>query len=308
MRHRFAAFLLALALLLGGCAPIAPEDAADKRVYASFYPIYAISGLVLGDVPGIRLSCLVQPQDGCLRAYTLSDWDLSMLAYGADAVIIGGRGLEAFGDMLYSLGAAGPAVLLSMDGLELYNQGDETLATEDSSHLMGENPHLFMSVSGAKKIAANVADGMAALYPTLSAEILAGEARAQEKLSSLYEKTQAICAGIRGEKVILMNEALIYPALEYGLDVAYWSDRESGAALDVSPALLGALAETGAQVILIEKQAPAELAAALAAAGYAVGKIDILSSYALDAGFEGYIAAQIENARTIARAYGLEGN
>ncbi len=308
MKHRLAALLLVLALLLSGCTHIAPEVTADKRVYASFYPIYALSGLVLGDVPGIRLSCLVQPQDGCLRSYELSDWDLYMLAYDADAVVIGGRGLETFESMLYSLGAAGPALVTSMYELNLYNQSDKTEVTEDSGHLVGANPHLYMAVSGAQKIAESVAEGMASLYPELENEIAAGNERAQAKLSALYDETQSICAGAHGEKVILMNEALIYPAVEYGLEVAYWYDRESGTAVYGDPLtdLLDDLSATGARVILIEKQAPAELTDALAAAGYAVARIDVMSSFALDAGYEGYIGAQTANAHAIARAYRLE--
>lgn len=310
MKHRLAALLLVLSLLLAGCTPIAPEVTADKQVYTSFYPIYDLSGLVLGDVPGIRLSCLVQPQDECLRSYELSDWDLYTLAYDADALIIGGRGLEAFESTLYALGSTGPALVTSLYGLNLYNQSDTTEVTEDSSHLVGANPHLYMAVSGAQKIAAGICEAMAALYPTLAGEIEAGNVRAQAQLSALYDETQSICAGARGEKVILMNEALIYPAIEYGLTVAYWYDRESGTTLygDSLTDLLDDLRQTDAHVVLIEQQAPAELTDALAAEGYEVALIDIMSSYALDAGDAGYIDAQTANAHAIAQAYGLEAN
>lgn len=308
MKRRLAALLLVLMLLLSGCTPIAPEITADKQVYASFYPIYALSGLVLGDVPGIRLSCLVQPQDGCLRSYELSGWDLYMLAYDADCVIIGGRGLEDFESTLYSLGTSGPALVTALYGLNLYNQSDKTEVTEDSGHLVGANPHLYMAVSGAEHIAASIAEAMEELYPDLADEIAAGNEGAQAKLSALYDETQSICAGARGEKVILMNEALIYPAIEYGLEVAYWYDRESGTTLygDGLADLLDDLSKTDANVILIEKQAPTELTDALEAAGYAVAKIDVMSSYSLDAGYEGYLGAQTANAHAIARAYGLE--
>lgn len=309
MKRRLASLLLVVALLLAGCTPIAPKVEADRQVYASFYPIYALSGLVLGNVPGIRLSCLVQPQDECLRSYEISDWDLYMLAYGADAVIIGGRGLEEFESMLYSLGTSGPALVTAMYDLNLYNQSDKTEVTEDSSHLVGANPHLYMAVSGAEEIAASIADAMAELYPALANEIEAGNDSAQAKLSALYDDTQAICAGARGEKVILMNEALIYPAIEYGLEVADWYDRESGTTVygDSLTNLLDELSGTDARVVLIEKQAPTELTDALEAAGYAVARIDVMSTYALDAGYDGYIAAQTANARAIAQAYGLEG-
>ncbi|MGI6239766.1 MAG: metal ABC transporter substrate-binding protein [Christensenellales bacterium] len=310
MKYRMTALFVAVGVLLAGCAPIGQEAQDEAQIYASFYPIYALSGLVLGDVPGIRLACLAQPQDGCLRDYALSDWDMRVLAYDADAVIIGGRGLEAYEEMLYALGASGPPLIRAQYGISLYNQADETQITEESSHLVGANPHRYLSVPGAREIAAGIAEGMAELYPEKADAIAEGAARADAKLADLQNELQEICAGVAGEQVILMNETLIYPALDYGLEVAYWYDRESahtlyGADLDN---LIAELNETGARVVLIEKQAPKQLIDALDAAGYAVARIDILSTYALGAGYEGYLEAQRANARAIAAAYDWEGD
>ena len=306
MKYRLAALLIAVCLLVTGCAPIVQKVESEKQIYASFYPIYALSGLVLGDVPGIRLSCLAEPQDGCLRDYALSDWDLYMLASGADAVILGGRGLESFESMLYSLGKNGPALVTSLYGLTLYNQSDKTAITEDSSHLVGANPHAYLSILGAEQIAANVAESLEDLYPEKADAIRAGNDKAQQQLSQLYDETQTICAGARGQKVILMNEACVYPAIEYGLEVAYWYDRESATTIygDSLTKLLSELGETDAKVILIEKQAPTELTRALEDAGYTVALIDTMNSYSLNVGYAGYLSAQRANANAIAAAYG----
>ena len=103
MQHRQRRTLLALLLTLllvsiSGCVRLVPEsESVDEiSIYASFYPLYALTELIVRDVPGIQAHCLVQPQDGCLRSYALSDWDLYLLVSAPDVVVIGGRGLESY--------------------------------------------------------------------------------------------------------------------------------------------------------------------------------------------------------------------
>ena len=115
----------------------------------------------------------------------------------------------------------------------------------------------------------------------------------------------ALAAARCGKKVILMSEALIYVAKDYGLEVAGQFDREPGTALygDDLAACLEALKAFDSRVVLIEKQAPAALIRALEAAGYRVARIDNLSTHREDEGFGGYIEAQLNNARAVRRAF-----
>jgi ABC-type Zn uptake system ZnuABC Zn-binding protein ZnuA len=309
MKYRLTAILLALTLVLTGCAPVVEQVREDAHIYASFYPVYALGSLVLDGVSGIRLSCLSQPQDGCLRSYEISDWELHLLSYDADAVILGGKGLESYGDMLYSLGSNGPAIINAMYSLNLYNDdGDDVQLSEDSSHLDGENPYYYMSVYGAGQMVENIAESLCELFPDKAQEISKNAVSAQVMISDLSDRTKEICAGLDGQKVILLNEAMIYPAMEYDLEVEYWYDRESGDTLYGAglESLLEELSQCESKVILIEKQAPTELTRALEEAGYSLALLDTMTSYALDAGAEGYIAAQLENAGAIAQAYDLE--
>ena len=309
MKRALTAVLLAVALLLSGCSPVVESVQEEVRVYASFYPIYALSSLVLDGVSGIRLSCLSQPQDGCLRSYEMSDWDMHLLAYDADALIMGGRGLESYEGAMYSLGGSAPALINAMYALDLYNDdGDAVQISEDTSHLVGENPYYYMSVTGAARMVENIADSIAGLLPEKADEIAENGISARKTLSDLRSRTQEICADVRGQKVILLNEALIYPAMDYALEVEYWYDRESGDTLYGAQltALIDALAQCHSRVVLIEKQAPAELVRALEDAGFRVALMDIMNAYALGLGGEGYISAQLENARAIAGAFGSE--
>ena len=60
---RLTAALLIAALALAGCGPLVSDDERELTVYASFYPIYALTEALTRDVPRMSVHCLVQPQD-----------------------------------------------------------------------------------------------------------------------------------------------------------------------------------------------------------------------------------------------------
>ncbi len=299
-----AALLMLATLALCGCRPVIPEGAEDAVIYATVYPLYAMADAVLRDVPGIRLRCLVQPQDGCLRSYALSDWDRALLGT-ADAVIAGGRGLESFESALFALGEGGPAVSAVLYNLPLYNASTAHGSGESESHLDGPNPHLYMSVDGAKQIVESVAAAMLTLDPDYSESYAQNADDAAAKLDALAGELHAIAGDLDGKPVALMNEALIYTAQDYGLDVAAWIDRESGVALydDALKACVERLQASGAKVVLTERQAPPGFVRALEDAGFCVARLDILSTRHEEAGFETYLQAQRDNARALRAAF-----
>lgn len=305
MRRKCVAALLMLALALSGCRPLVEDAPKRLTVCVSFYPIYALTEAVARDVPDLTLRCLAQPQDGCLRSYALSDWDLYMLA-SADAVILGGRGLESFESALFGLGEKGPAVSALLYNLELINHTRASHAdSEAESHLDGPNPHLYMSIDGAKQIVESAAAMMQTLDPGYEQLYIDNAARACDALDDLLGRCRAITGDLTGKRVILMNEALEYVARDYGLEVAGQYDRESGAALydKALEECLGQLKDYDSGVVLIEAQAPTALVEALRQGGYAVAPIDILSTHRPEEGFDGYIQAQTNNARAIRRAF-----
>ena len=103
MKRLAAALILAfVAAALTGCGPLVTDETETLSVYATFWPVYVLTEAVARGVPDVELRCLVQPQDGCLRAYQLSDWDDALLSSGANAVIMGGRGLESFESTLFN--------------------------------------------------------------------------------------------------------------------------------------------------------------------------------------------------------------
>ncbi|MBQ8505989.1 MAG: zinc ABC transporter substrate-binding protein [Clostridia bacterium] len=310
---RAIAGILCMVLLLGmlaGCekAPVKPqtEEKSALSVYATFYPFYALASMIGEGVPDLQVNCLVQPQDGCLRAYQLSDWDLALLTGAADAVIAGGRGLESFESILYALGDEGPAiasVLYNMD-LSSYSPAE----TAEESHWSGENPHIYLKIDGAIEIAERIAANFAVIDPEYGDLYAENLEKAKNRLESLKTEVHSDDQTLVGNPVAVINEALVYVAEEFELEIALCIERESGEDFYESDleACLVALSESSAKVVLIEKQAPQRFCEALEAAGYAVAKLDTLSTRRAGEGSEGYFEAQRANAAAIKAAFAAE--
>lgn len=304
-RCGLALLLIALFVVpLAGCRRLVEPEEKPMTIYATFWPIYALTDAAMKDVPDARLRLLVQPQDGCLRDYELSDWDAAILSGGADAVIMGGRGLERFESALFGWGESGPAISAVLYNLELYSR-QERAGGDQESHLEGANPHLYMSLDGAQRVIESISATLQSLDPGYAARYAQNAQDAEARLKALLSENRALLADCEGKGVILMNEALIYPALDYGLTVSDWVDRESGDALvdNELKALIERLNACDARVILIERQAPQALTEALSAAGYAVARLDVMSNHREGEGFEEYIEIQSANARAISEAF-----
>ena len=306
-RRRWAAWALSLLVLaagLGGCArpqESAPEeDDGRKSVMTTFYPLYAIAVNLIRDVPELSLSCLVQPQDGCLRSYSLSEWDCLILA-SQDAVICGGRGLESFSGTLSAL-QDGPILISCLQGLTLKNDGEEQM--EEESHLQGENPFPFLSVGGAMSVATTMAYSLMEIDPQYADLYQKNLQDYLSRLDELAGQMADVLARAPGRRVAVMNEGLIYLADQLALQVVAQIDHEPGVSVEDNDleAVLSQLEEAGAEVVLLESQAPMHLVEALEGAGYRVALLDILSAHPADGDLYAYERIMLENSERVAEA------
>lgn len=64
-------------------------------VMASFYPMYTAALQVAEGIDGVTVSCLTQPQTGCLHDYQLSPGEMIALKE-ADILVLNGAGAETF--------------------------------------------------------------------------------------------------------------------------------------------------------------------------------------------------------------------
>ena len=296
--------------LLGGCdRQEAVQTDTEMNIYATFYPLYAATEWLVEGVPDVQLNCLVQPQDGCLRNYQLSDWDLALLSV-SDLILAGGRGLESFESILYALGEDGPAVSAVLYNMDLINQPGVNTQEDAQSHWLDPNPHIYMQTDGMAEITRRVANTLMVLDSENEAVYQSNLEAALSALNALCDELRAELAHLQDEKVIVMNEALVYAADEYGLNADLFYERESGEGLydaDLETCLQ-ALKKSDAHVILIEKQAPQSLCNALEDAGYSLARLDILSTRRATAGSDGYFEAQRANAYAIQEAFADSSN
>lgn len=266
----------------------------------TFYPLYALTVNLVKDVPDTSLQCLIQPQDGCLRSYSLSEWDCLILA-SQDAVICGGRGLESFSAALRAM-TDGPIVISCLEGQVLKNDGEAQ--EEDGSHLTGENPHLYLSVGGAMSIASTIAYSLIEIDPDYADVYRANLSEYLTRLDALAAEMADLIADAPSRRVALMNEGLIYLADQLALNVVAQIDHEPGVAVEDNDLenVLAQLEEARAEVVLLERQAPMHLIEDLQAAGYRVALVDILSAHTADGDTQAYERIMLDNCERIAEA------
>ncbi len=303
--RRLAAVLCALCMLLmTGCHPLIEDDGTleTKHVAATFYPLYALVVNIVEDVPALSLTCLTQPQDGCIRSYELSDWDYAILK-NQDAVIFGGRGLESFEGTLSQLPNA-PILLSALEGLRLREETAGDTDDENDAHFSGENPWTFMSVAGAMEMSIAVAGDMMEIDEAYAEIYHENLSRYLDRLEKLIGDMSDLIADAPYRKVAVLHEGLTYFASQFSLNIACVYPREPGS--DVTDndleALMETLRESGAQVVFLEEQAPGHLVSALEAAGYPVAKLDTMTAHPADGDTEVYERVMLENARAAQEA------
>ena len=192
MKKKICVFLIAIlpALILSGCAPVVNEDDIPENfnIYASFLPAYMLSDMIIDDIPGMNLHLLIQPQDGCMRNYVLSDWDQYVLM-NADAAILIGNGFESFESAVMNMGENGPGVISASSSLVLDSSGK---GDTDESHLNGANPWLFLSADGGLSLIEAIAANMIALDPDYEAKYIENLNDAFSRFEELQKEIFAV--------------------------------------------------------------------------------------------------------------------
>ena len=103
-KYVFTGVLLAVILFVGSVLTTIYVRTEQKQeqakggnllVVTSFYPMYVATENVIGDVEGVTLENLSEPQTGCLHDYQLTAADMKLLSK-ADVFIVNGGGIESF--------------------------------------------------------------------------------------------------------------------------------------------------------------------------------------------------------------------
>ena len=204
MKKNFLAAAVLLPLALSSCSETEPSGI---RVTASFYPVYIIAENVVGEVPGIDLRSMAQPQTGCLHDYQLTTADMRSLE-DTDLFIVNGGGMESFLDNALEL-------FPELDVIDT-SAGVTSLEGHDHGHTghdHGENSHYWMYPENAVVQAENICGALSEICPEYADEFRQNTDAFKESVSGIETFDG------KGISVCVFNEAFEYLHLSYGFDV-----------------------------------------------------------------------------------------
>ena len=191
----------------------AKSDAENstKTAVCSFYPVYIAAKNIAKGVEGLNLTCLSQPQTGCLHDYQLTTDDVKLIE-SAGLLICNGGGMESFVNAAeYAKTYPGLRVLYASENLPV-------------NELEEDNAHYWMDADlyeiYAQKVAIALSD-----FDTENAGIY------MENYAAYREKIEETIAlrdelSLEGKKVVNLSEPLSYLATDLGMEVSMFIDLE----------------------------------------------------------------------------------
>lgn len=297
-KYVFTAVLLAVILFVGNMLTMVYVRTEQSReqlkegnllVVTSFYPMYVAAENVIGDVEGVTLENLSEPQTGCLHDYQLTAADMKLLS-NADVFIVNGGGIETF---LSDVAESYPnlKIIQACDGIELLQAAEgtedvdsdeaeseehlhetgtaDTKAESDvhdeeadhadhdhSEHSHGdENAHAWMNLADYQIQVQNICEGLSEA-DSVHAEQYAKHAQTyQGKVRELQQEAAELSSQIAAQPVVVFHEAYEYIVQEYGLTLAGEMnlDEERQVSAGEVADILHAIEENHVSVVLAEK-------------------------------------------------------
>ena len=214
MKKTLAVFLAALLLL--------PSLAGAETIVTSFYPVWILARNLTEGIDGMEVVNMAANTTGCLHDYSLQNSDMAVLS-DADALLVNGSGMEAFLPVVTSA-YPGLPVIDATAGLPFLGESGlvEIGETEEGEEV---NAHLWLDPQRAGGMAANLADGLARLFPDRAQQITDNLDAFTARLLALDETLQEGLAGTE-RRVIIFHEALPYFAEACHLPVAAIVNKE----------------------------------------------------------------------------------
>lgn len=190
---------------------ITVSEAREIKVVTSFYPAYIMALNVTKDAPGVSVANLTPSIKGCLHDYSLTTADMQKLS-DADIFIVNGAGMEGF---LRNIAAQCPKL--------------KVVKLADRVPLIDNNPHIWLSISGAIMQVKNLGMSLAGFDPGNASFYQKNTDAYVVKLEKLGLKMYSALAPYKGAKVITLHDAFVYFAREFGLEIVAVVEREPDA-------------------------------------------------------------------------------
>ncbi len=290
-----AGIVLLSSTILGGCSKTEVINSKENTytIVTSFYPIYIFTKNVIGDIPGVKVLNMTEPQTGCLHDYQLIPADLKTLEK-ADAFVINGAGMEAFMDK----------VIKQRPDLKVIEaaRGMELLKDENGE----QNPHVWVSISCAIQEVKNIAEGLAASDSQNAAAYRENADKYVKLLEAQSEKMHQQLDKFKNKDIVTFHEAFPYFAKEFGLNIVSVVEREPGTEPSAGELaeLIDTIKASRVKVLFAEPQYSQKAAESIAKqTGAKVYLLDPVATGEREAPADSYIKAMDENLKVLVEAF-----
>ena len=251
---------------------VAAEKKTDDGIFdivTSFYPMQIIAMNLAGDIDGVSVSSMSQPDIGCIHDHVFTTGDLRIVE-NADVYIENGLGLETFNGRLLE---AYPELTIIEAGAFV----SDAPTDEDGD----PNGHVWTSIDDYVLEINEVADALASVDPSHAAQYERNRADYVYEVRSLADEYSDVISGLKGRGVLVLDESLPSLCVYLGMDyMTIETDHEQEAlSAGVLREIIEKMNEDGVDLIFTGIDSDTADAAAIAAeTGASVISLDPLIS------------------------------
>ncbi len=195
------------------------EQTEGFSIMASFYPVYTAALNVAGGIDGVTVSCLTQPQTGCLHDYQLSPEEIIALKK-ADLLVLNGAGAEAFLSaalaQLPDLPVADTAAGVPLVEGHEHDHDHEDHADEPDAFA---NEHIWMSPARYARQVENLRDALTAADPDHAAAYRANAETYLGKIREIEKRLERAAGALPYRDCITFHDSAAYLAEDLSLNV-----------------------------------------------------------------------------------------
>ena len=268
-------FLGSTAIYLKSTKSVYSADAEKESfvITASFYPVYIAALNVAGDIDGVEVRNLTQPQTGCLHDYQLTTEDMKAMA-DSDVLLINGGGIESFVSKVAKTYPNLSIINLSASFAEFPEEDEEEedhdhedAAHEDADHEDADhdhdhdhdheeqNSHFWMDIDLYRKEVESMEEGLSIRDPVHADQYKKNAEAYLKKLESLQSEEAELKAALSGKKVVVFHEAFLYLAEDLDMQVTMTMDLDEERQVSAGEVrqVLDALALSDDKIIFAER-------------------------------------------------------
>ena len=220
MKRALFILLLLCAVLFSGCSSQS-QQGAEKKVYASTYPVYYLTRRIAEN--GIEVAAVV-PSSADPHNWEPSPRQMAELE-SCKLFIYNGAGLEPWADKVSSLAGDNDTAVLELASVfqgQLIDGSGEKTGSPGERHPEDHNhewdPHFWLDPVMAKEMAVAIREALIQVDPDNKELYVENCAALEQDLDKLHEEYTSTLSRCRKKEFVVTHQAFGYLAKRYGLE------------------------------------------------------------------------------------------